>query len=99
MARYEITRRALRDIEEIWDYTISKWSVKQAEGYTDGLFSCFDSIADGDMAGKPIDHVRSGYRKASYGKHLIFFRVAAGGIVEIIRILHDSMDIESRLLD
>lgn len=99
MARYEITKLAARDIENIWDYTISEWSINQAEKYTDGLFWCFDSIADGGIEGKPVDHVRPGYKKASYGKHLIFFRAAVSGVVEIIRVLHSSMDIESRLRD
>lgn len=98
MSQYKLSRLAGRDIEDIWDYTVSEWSINQAEKYTDGLFWCFDSIADGEIQGKAVDHVRPGYKKASYGKHIIFFK-NAGDIVEIIRVLHSSMDIESRLRD
>lgn len=47
MGSYRLARRAESDLEDIWDYTENTWSVEQAEKYLDGLFSCFQAIADG----------------------------------------------------
>lgn len=67
--------------------------------YTNALFLCFESIVDREILGKPVDYLRQGYKKVFYGKHIIFFRIATDGLVEIIRVLHQSMDIENRLWD
>ncbi len=44
----------------------------------------------------PCDEIRQGYRKYYQGRHVIFYR-QAGEDIEIIRILHERMDIEARL--
>jgi toxin ParE1/3/4 len=41
-----------------------------------------------------IEHIKAGYRSASVQSHLIFYKWADDGIVEIVRILHRQMDIE-----
>ena len=99
MADYRITQLAQNDLQNIWDYTVDQWSTKQADKYIDGLLACFDSIAHGITLGKSIDYIRQGYKKALYGRHIIFFRVGTDHVVEIIRVLHSSMDIEDRLAD
>lgn len=99
MAKYKITRLAQNDLQSIWDYTVKEWSVSQAEKYIDGLLSCFDALATGSASARPIDHIRQGYKKATYGRHLVFFRASQDQMIEIIRVLHVSMDIESRLGD
>lgn len=97
MAKYKISRLAELDLEDIWNYTVYEWSVEQAEKYLDGLFSCFDGLAEGHIVGKSIDYVRLGYRKTLFGKHYIFYKLSASETVEIIRVLHIRMDIESKL--
>lgn len=99
MANYRITHLAQSDIQSIWDYTIEEWSLGQAEKYIDSLFACFDAIADGNTQGKAIDHIRQGYKKAIYGRHIVFFRTGEDQVIEIIRVLHSSMDIENRLTE
>jgi toxin ParE1/3/4 len=37
MSRYVLTRAAVRDLDQIWDYTAETWSVKQAESYAGDL--------------------------------------------------------------
>ena len=46
--------------------------------------------------GRACDEIRQGYRKHHVGRHLIFYRLIASQI-EIIRILHDRMDIDSHI--
>ncbi|PWJ58184.1 toxin ParE1/3/4 [Dyadobacter jejuensis] len=97
MSKYKLTKQAEHDLVKIWDYTVHEWSVNQAERYIDSLVSSFEGIAAGRIKGKAIDSVRKGYMKTMHGKHYIFFRFSPDNIVEIIRILHVSMDIERYL--
>ena len=97
MSNYRITRLAQHDLEKIWEYTIAEWSLNQVEKYLDSLLSSFEAIGDGRIKGKAIDSVRKGYNKALHGKHYIFFRLSQDKVVEIIRVLHVSMDIEMHL--
>lgn len=97
MSNYRITKLAQHDLEKIWEYTINEWSLSQAEKYIDSLLSSFEAIGDGKTQGKAIDSIRKGYKKALHGKHYIFFRLSPDYVVEIIRVLHVSMDIERHL--
>ena len=33
MANYNLTNKAVEDLEKIWDYTFQKWSEQQADKY------------------------------------------------------------------
>jgi toxin ParE1/3/4 len=99
MTQYRITTAAHRDLQHIWDYMIKQWSLNQAKKYIAGLLTCFDALADGTAADKTVDHLRLGYKKLSYGRHIIFFRTAPDQVIEIIRILHVRMDIQNQLHD
>jgi plasmid stabilization system protein ParE len=37
--------------------------------------------------------------RAKQGRHILYFRLADDGIVEVVRILHDRMDMRRRLAD
>jgi len=41
------------------------------------------------------DEIRPGYRKFPRGSHVIFYRSATDCMIEIVRVLHRSMDIET----
>lgn len=95
---YIISKRAVSDLEEIWLYTVEKWSAKQADRYYNLIVDEINYICKNKDAGKSIDHVRKGYRASKVKFHLIFYKVS-DNIIEIIRILHEQMDIENRLND
>ncbi len=44
-----------------------------------------------------MDYIRTGYKMSNVKSHLIFFRKVDDNIIEIIRILHQNIDIEDRL--
>jgi toxin ParE1/3/4 len=95
---YVITKKAVSDLEEIWFYTVEKWSVAQADRYYSLIFDEIDYICKNINSGKPMDHVRKGYRTAKVKSHLIFYRIT-NEAVEIIRILHERMDIDRQMID
>jgi toxin ParE1/3/4 len=95
---YVISKKAVSDLEEIWLYTLEKWSVTQADRYYNLIFDEIRFICVNRNAGNSMDHIRKGYRASKVKSHLIFYRIQ-NDAVEIIRIIHERMDIENRLND
>jgi toxin ParE1/3/4 len=95
---YRISKKAVADLDEIWFYTAEKWSLAQADRYYLLAFNEIDHICMSPTSGRPMDHIRKGYRAAKVKSHLIFYRVV-DKTIEIIRILHERMDIDSRLTE
>ena len=95
MSGVAYTPAAIADISDIWDYTAGRWGVDRADRYMDEIRDACDGLAEGNMQGRPVD-VRDGYLKYSVGRHFVFFVRAADGIT-VIRVLHQSMDIERHL--
>ncbi len=93
-----ISKKAVSDLEEIWLYTIEKWSIEQADRYYNLIFDEINYICKNINAGKSMGHVRKGYRASKVKSHLIFYRVI-NNTIEVIRILHERMDIENILND
>lgn len=93
---YVISKKAISDLEEIWLYTADKWSVEQADRYYNLIFDEIAFICENPKTGRQMDDIRKNYRSAKVNSHLIFFKVE-NGIVWIVRILHERMDIKSSL--
>lgn len=86
---------AVADIGAIWDYTAETWGVGQADRYVDDIRDICVALAGGERVGRRVD-VLDCYLKYPVGRHLIFFRQDGPGIV-VIRVLHQSMDVERHL--
>jgi len=71
----------------------------KTEQYGENLLDAFDFLAENPNAGLAIDYVRIGYKRHPVGSHLIFYRLGVSACVEVIRILHQSMDSERHLQD
>lgn len=98
--KYRISSEAKNDIEEIWLYTYEIWSVDQADRYYNLIFDEIEFIAENPTSGKDYGHVREGYYRAKVKSHFIFYRIGKkDGLVEIIRVLHQRMDVKNRLND
>jgi len=95
---YVISKKAISDLEEIWLYTATNWSITQADRYYSLILDEISHLCKHPAIGKSMDHVRNGYRASKVKSHVIFYRVVNES-VEIIRILHERMDIDRRLTD
>jgi len=96
--KYRISEKAFEDIENIWLYTFETWSVQQADRYYNLIFDEIEFIVENPLLGRDYSHVRKNYRSSRVKSHFIFYRYRREDeIVEIIRILHQSMDIEEQL--
>jgi toxin ParE1/3/4 len=97
MASFTITNMAKEDLKGIARYTLEKWGRDQRNRYLSILDSCFHQLAANPLKGKDCGEIRSGYRKFNIGSHIIFYRQALPHTIEIVRVLHEHMDIETRI--
>ena len=95
--KYRISQEAINDLNKIWVYTLNKWSKVQADRYYDLIIAEIEFIADNYLIGKSAEQTRKNYRVTKVKSHLIFYRKVENDIVEIVRILHQRMDIKKRL--
>ncbi len=94
---YKISNQALIDLEQIWLYTFRNWSIEQADRYYNLLINEMDYVSQNQESGKSMNHIKNGYRASKVKSHLIFYKTSSESEIEIIRILHERMDIENRL--
>ena len=92
------TPAALNDLDSIYDYTFETWGLNQTEHYVRELHELCHNLAAGNTKGRSVDFIRQGYFKKPYGSHFIFYRKPNPKIMEVIRILHQRMDIEAHLI-
>ncbi|MCR5861461.1 type II toxin-antitoxin system RelE/ParE family toxin [Flavobacterium sp. J372] len=97
MKGYRISRKALEDIDTIWIYTKANWSVNQANRYYKLIYQEIDYIVEDFESGKDISDIKPGYRQAKVKSHFIIYRKGEDNAIEIVRILHQMMDIPNRL--
>lgn len=91
MAELQLTPAALRDLEDIWQYTAEQWGVAQAEQYLDALNAAFQAIALHPEAASRCDPIRPGYRRQWAEQHAVYYQLRAD-VVVVVRVLHQRMD-------
>lgn len=97
MVAYRFSEEAIDDLSEIWLYTFNAWSLEHADRYYQLLIDECAYIAQYPHIGKSMENIKKGYRATKVKSHIIFYKTAKDNVVEIIRILHQQMDIENRL--
>ena len=99
MPEYLISEKALEDINNIWIYTAENWSIEQADRYYNLIIDEIEYIVDNlDMAGD-FEKIRKSYRYSKVKSHLIFFKKDKANEIEVVRVLHERMNIENRLAE
>lgn len=96
MPSFKVTRKALTDLIAIGRFTLKEWGVPQMNRYLQQLDDCFSQLSENPEIGSACDFIAEGYRKFPQGSHLIFYKQGPMGVVEIIRVLHKSMDVDTK---
>lgn len=96
MAKYQLTKLAVEDLSEIWEFTYSTWSEAQADKYYNLLIHAFESLVKHPQQGKLYEEISSEVLCKKMTRHLIFYRILKNQNIEIIRILHESMELKSK---
>jgi toxin ParE1/3/4 len=95
MKPFLLTVKAKADLKEIARFTQRRWGKEQRNLYLKQFDLVFQSLADNPESGKASDYIRTGYRKCPQGSHIIYYQQTAPHQIRVIRILHQSMDINS----
>jgi toxin ParE1/3/4 len=99
MAKYQLTNKAVDDLAGIWEYTFDNWSENQADKYYLMLVDSFNEIANKPQIGRLYMEVVDNLKGYQVGKHIVFYRLIENNKVEIIRILHERMDLKNRITE
>jgi toxin ParE1/3/4 len=96
MAKYYLTKKAVEDLSEIWNYTYKEWSESQADKYYFLLLDSCQTLAGNPNRGKKYDVVIENLFGYKSNQHIIFYSIVSNSEIEIVRILHGSMDLKSK---
>jgi toxin ParE1/3/4 len=96
MPLYKVTRKAQADLIAIGRFTTKEWGVTRRNSYLKQLDNCFLQLSENPELGTTCDFISDGYRKFPQASHLIFYKLSPEGVVQIIRVLHKSMDVNSK---
>ncbi|MCA6362087.1 MAG: type II toxin-antitoxin system RelE/ParE family toxin [Bacteroidetes bacterium] len=97
MGKLKFSRKALTDLEDIWDYTVEKWSEKQAEKYYRFLLDACKEIAANPKAGRSYTQISPNLFGVNPGRHIVFYQLDEQGDTVVLRILHQQMDLKQRM--
>jgi toxin ParE1/3/4 len=96
MPAFRLTVKARADLTNAGRYTQKTWGRDQRNCHPSRLDEVFHLLARERDRGHPCDDIGQGYRQYHPGRPVILYRQSSQDI-EIIRILHERMDIEVRL--
>ncbi|MFV9616790.1 MAG: type II toxin-antitoxin system RelE/ParE family toxin [Gammaproteobacteria bacterium] len=96
MYRILKTTEAEQDLINIWLYSYKNWGDRQAGKYLDGLEEGFKLLAVTPLLCRLRHEFIQPVRIHHHAHHLIIYDVLPGRI-NIVRVLHESMDIETQL--
>jgi toxin ParE1/3/4 len=97
MSDYIINEKTLDDINKIWIYTAENWSMEQADRYYNLIFDEIEYIVDHFEMAREFGAIRKNYSYSKVKSHVIFFKKTKSHAIEVIRVLHEKMDIENQL--
>jgi len=85
-------------LQGIGSYTLRTWGVDQTIRYLDALEDCCRILAKNPDLGRACDDVRPDLRRMECGRHVVFYREDAAGIL-VSCILHQRMLPERHAMD
>jgi len=97
MKFYTLSNRVEIDLEEIWRFSYEMWSVEQANRYHELLMNEIEYLSLNPDSGKRYDFGRKGYLISKVKSHLIFYKKNKKKGIDVIRILHQRMDLIAQL--
>ena len=86
MGRFRLSKEAVKDFDNIYDYGIDTFGLEQATLYQNQLKQRFLEIAESPQLYMTVDHIHAKHRRSVCGSHSIYYHIDPTGII-IVRIL------------
>ncbi|MSO92115.1 MAG: type II toxin-antitoxin system RelE/ParE family toxin [Rhodospirillales bacterium] len=96
MKKLVLADAAVADLEDIARRTESEWGKARKQAYLAAMRERMSRLCKYPSLGVARDEVAPGHRSTLSARHVIFYRERADAI-EIVRVLHENMDVHSRL--
>ncbi len=93
---WTLSRKAENDLAGIWLFSVSQWSVEQADRYYHNMISALDGLSREHLSGRKAIISKHAYFYRPCGSHNIFYR-REGARILVVRILHQRMDPERHI--
>jgi toxin ParE1/3/4 len=84
--RYELTPKALADLDDVWRYSADIWSVDQADRYIDEIAQAFETLVRMPGLARERSEFQPPVRIHVHGQHLIIY-LWDTDLVKVIRVL------------
>lgn len=97
MRPYLLTAAARKDFMDIGRFTAEKWGKRQRDKYMKHLDDAFKMLARQQDIDRDAYDIRPEYKTFSQGSHIIFYRAGTESKIVVIRILHNSMDVDQNV--
>ena len=102
--KVRLAARAELDFSEIITWTIENFGERQARTYVETLSLAIEALHDGpeQLGAEVRDDIGPGIRtlhvarQGRSGRHFVVFREAKDQYIDVLRLLHDSMDLARR---
>lgn len=103
--RLRLADRVELDLQDIVAWTAEKFGPRQAEQYIETVTQAIEALCDGPstLGARVRDDIGPGIytlhvaRRGRKGRHFVVFKVSAAQTLDVLRLLHDSMDLEKHL--
>jgi toxin ParE1/3/4 len=102
-----LAEKAEHDLLDALVWTTDQFGALQADDYLETLTLALEALTDGPniVGSKVRDDIGLGIRTLHVarlgrkGRHFVVFRIADAQTIDVIRLLHDSMDLAKHLPD
>ena len=94
MSAFILTEKAKSDLKDISRFTEKRWGRDQRNNYLTLFDNSFRQLAANPSIGRDCSEIKPGYQKFPTGSHVIYFRSKSASLIEIVRVLHESMDVD-----
>jgi len=91
-----ISPKAVIDLEQIYEFTLQTWGIDQADKYQDELFTAMLLISKNPRIGSQYYFKEGNYRKMNINRHILFYKQTKKECL-VVRILHERMDLKTKL--
>jgi len=103
--RIRLSEAAEQDLVALLQWTAEAFGIRQAQVYRDTLIAALVALSDGPNVpgSRPRDEILPGLRTLHVarggrrGRHFVLYRVSDGDSIEVVRILHDAMELARHL--
>jgi toxin ParE1/3/4 len=96
MRRLVVAAAARADLAEIARFTEERWGPTQRRRYISLLEGALQRLRANPHLGRKRPEIRTGYYTALAGRHIVFYQFSDEAC-EIVRVLHDRMDVHRHL--